>query len=75
DVYKTQITKYNLSCDQEKRIIQRSSDVMKELKCIDEKRLSAENGVLSPRGRETQSDVNASEPLFADYDCTAMSNT
>lgn len=48
---------------------------MKELKYIAENRLSAENGVLSPRGRETQTDVPAFEPLFADSDCSAMSNT
>ncbi|MFP1559264.1 hypothetical protein ACLB1T_33150 [Escherichia coli] len=49
--------------------------MMKELKYIAENRLSAENGVLSPRGRETQADVPAFEPLFADSDCSAMSNT
>ncbi len=43
---------FNLSSDQAQRFIQRTSDVMKELKYIAENRLSAENGVLSPRGRE-----------------------
>lgn len=66
---------FNLSSDQAQRFIQRTSDVMKELKYIAENRLSAENGVLSPRGRETQADVPAFEPLFADSDCSAMSNT
>ncbi|EOK1372413.1 TPA: two-component system sensor histidine kinase RcsC [Escherichia coli] len=66
---------FNLSSDQAQRFIQRTSDVMKELKYIAENRLSAENGVLSPRGRETQTDVSAFEPLFADSDCSAMSNT
>lgn len=66
---------FNLSSDQAQRFIQRTSDVMKELKYIAENRLSAENGVLSPRGRETQADVPAFEPLFADSDCPAMSNT
>ncbi|WP_193009919.1 two-component system sensor histidine kinase RcsC [Escherichia coli] len=66
---------FNLSSDQAQRFIQRTSDVMKELKYIAENRLSAENGVLSPRGRETQTDVPAFEPLFADSDCSAMSNT
>lgn len=47
---------------------------MKELKYIAENRLSAENGVLS-RVDETQADVPAFEPLFADSDCSAMSNT
>lgn len=37
----------NLSSDQAQRFIQRTSDVMKELKYIAENRLSAENGVLS----------------------------
>ena len=41
---------FNLSSDQAQRFIQRTSDVMKELKYIAENRLSAENGVLSPRG-------------------------
>ncbi len=50
---------FNLSSDQAQRFIQRTSDVMKELKYIAENRLSAENGVLSPRGRETQADVPA----------------
>ncbi|EJK7085931.1 two-component system sensor histidine kinase RcsC [Escherichia coli] len=66
---------FNLSSDQAQRFIQRTSDVMKELKYIAENRLSAENGVLSPRGRETQTDVPAFEPLFADSDCSAMSTT
>ncbi|EFE8249792.1 two-component system sensor histidine kinase RcsC [Escherichia coli] len=66
---------FNLSSDQAQRFIQRTSDVMKELKYIAENRLSAENGVLSPHGRETQADVPAFEPLFADSDCSAMSNT
>ena len=66
---------FNLSSDQAQRFIQRTSDVMKELKYIAENRLSAENGVLSPRGRETQTDVPEFEPLFADSDCSAMSNT
>ena len=66
---------FNLSSDQAQRFIQRTSDVMKELKYIAENRLSAENGVLSPRGRETQTDLPAFEPLFADSDCSAMSNT
>lgn len=66
---------FNLSSDQAQRFIQRTSDVMKELKYIAENRLSAENGVLSPRRRETQADVPVFEPLFADSDCSAMSNT
>ncbi|WP_105175348.1 two-component system sensor histidine kinase RcsC [Escherichia albertii] len=66
---------FNLSSDQAQRFIQRTSDVMKELKYIAENRLSVENGVLSPRGRETQVDVPVFEPLFADSDCSAMSNT
>lgn len=41
---------FNLSSDQAQRFIQRTSDVMKELKYIAENRLSAENGVLSRVG-------------------------
>ena len=41
------VREFNLSSDQAQRFIQRTSDVMKELKYIAENRLSAENGVLS----------------------------
>jgi two-component system capsular synthesis sensor histidine kinase RcsC len=40
---------FNLSSDQAQRYIQRTSDVMKELKYIAENRLTAENGILPPR--------------------------
>ena len=42
---------FNLSSDQAQRYIQRTSDVMKELKYIAENRLTAENGILALRGR------------------------
>ncbi len=57
---------FNLSSDQAQRFIQRTSDVMKELKYIAENRLSAENGCFPrPAYGETQADVPAFEPLFA----------
>lgn len=40
---------FNLSSDQAQRFIQRTSDVMKELKYIAENRLSAEKTVCFPR--------------------------
>ncbi|VDZ77865.1 sensor protein RcsC [Salmonella bongori] len=43
---------FNLSSDQAQRFIQRTSDVMKELKYIAENRLTAENGVMSSRARD-----------------------
>lgn len=43
---------FNLSSDQAQRYIQRTSDVMKELKYIAENRLTAENGILAIRGRD-----------------------
>jgi two-component system capsular synthesis sensor histidine kinase RcsC len=42
---------FNLSSDQAQRYIQRTSDVMKELKYIAENRLTAENGVLALRAQ------------------------
>lgn len=65
----------NLSSNQVQRFIQRTSDVMKELKYAVENRLSAENGVLSPRGREAQTDVPAFKPLFVGSNYSTMSNT
>ncbi|MGL4723121.1 MAG: two-component system sensor histidine kinase RcsC [Scandinavium sp.] len=66
---------FNLSYDQAQRYIQRTSDVMKELKYIAENRLSAENGVLSSRAATDSTEVPEFEPLFQDSDCGAMSNT
>ncbi|EBO4170943.1 two-component system sensor histidine kinase RcsC [Salmonella enterica] len=63
---------FNLSSDQAQRFIQRTSDVMKELKYIAENRLTAENGVMSSRTRDDKMVVPDFEPLFADSDCAAM---
>ena len=63
---------FNLSSDQAQRYIQRTSDVMKELKYIAENRLTAENGILTTRGRNDKADIPNFEPLFPDSDCTAM---
>jgi two-component system capsular synthesis sensor histidine kinase RcsC len=41
---------FNSSSDQAQRYIQRTSDVMKELKYIAENRLTAENGILAIAG-------------------------
>ena len=65
---------FNLSSDQAQRYIQRTSDVMKELKYIAENRLTAENGVLSSRSRDDKTEVPTFQPLFADSDCAAMGN-
>lgn len=63
---------FNLSSDQAQRYIQRTSDVMKELKYIAENRLTAENGILAIRGRDEKTEVPDFEPLFPDSDCSAM---
>ncbi|EED8383093.1 two-component system sensor histidine kinase/response regulator, partial [Salmonella enterica subsp. enterica serovar Anatum] len=63
---------FNLSSYQAQRFIQRTSDVMKELKYIAENRLTAENGVMSSRARDDKMVVPDFEPLFADSDCAAM---
>lgn len=64
---------FNLSSDQAQRYIQRTSDVMKELKYIAENRLTAENGIMASRVQNTQNDVPDFQPLFPDSDCAAMS--
>lgn len=66
---------FNLSSDQAQRYIQRTSDVMKELKYIAENRLTAENGILTSRSRDDKTDVPAFLPLFPDSDCSAMSSS
>ena len=63
---------FNLSSDQAQRYIQRTSDVMKELKYIAENRLTAENGILASRGRDSKAEVPNFEPIFPDSDCSAM---
>lgn len=54
---------FNLSSDQAQRYIQRTSDVMKELKYIAENRLTAENGILALRGRNDKTEVPDFQPL------------
>ncbi|MGG7444817.1 two-component system sensor histidine kinase RcsC [Kosakonia oryzendophytica] len=66
---------FNLSSDQAQRYIQRTSDVMKELKYIAENRLTAENGILTSRNRDDKTDVPTFSPLFPDSDCSAMGNS
>ncbi|WP_342324342.1 two-component system sensor histidine kinase RcsC [Kosakonia sp. BYX6] len=66
---------FNLSSDQAQRYIQRTSDVMKELKYIAENRLTAENGILTSRTRGDKTEVPAFLPLFPDSDCSAMGNS
>ncbi len=63
---------FNLSYEQSQRYIQRTADVMKELKYIAENRLTAENGVLATRGRDSKTEVPNFEPLFPDSDCSVM---
>jgi len=63
---------FNLSSDQAQRYIQRTSDVMKELKYIAENRLTAENGILTSRNRDDKTAVPTFSPLFPDSDCSAM---
>jgi len=63
---------FNLSSDQAQRYIQRTSDVMKELKYIAENRLTAENGIMASRTQSAQRDVPDFQPLFPDSDCSAM---
>ncbi|XTZ39677.1 two-component system sensor histidine kinase RcsC [Salmonella enterica] len=66
---------FNLSSDQAQRYIQRTSDVMKELKYIAENRLTAENGILTSRTRDDKTDIPTFMPLFPDSDCAAMGNS
>jgi two-component system capsular synthesis sensor histidine kinase RcsC len=65
---------FNISFDQAQRYIQRTSDVVKELKYIAENRLSATNGVL-PAIERDDSKVETPNfmPLFPDSDCSAVS--
>lgn len=63
---------FNLSSDQAQRYIQRTSDVIKELKYIAENRLTATNGVLPPASIKDNTEVPDFEPLFADSDCSAL---
>lgn len=66
---------FNLSYDQAQRYIQRTSDVMKELKYIAENRLSEDNGVLSSRTAKDSAEAPDFEPLFPDSDCGTLSAT
>lgn len=58
----------NLSYDQSQRYIQRTADVLKELKYIAENRLSAESGIHQSEGVAAP----GFEPLFPDADCAAQ---
>ncbi|MEL4014988.1 two-component system sensor histidine kinase RcsC [Dryocola clanedunensis] len=66
----------NTSFDQAQRYIQRTSDVMKELKYIAENRLTATNGVL-PTIERDEGKIEAPDfmPLFPDSDCSAVSTS
>jgi len=61
----------NLSYDQAQRYIQRTADVLKELKYIAENRLSVESGV----GQGEGATAPGFEPLFPDADCSAQEGT
>ncbi|NBC99851.1 two-component system sensor histidine kinase RcsC [Atlantibacter hermannii] len=66
---------FNLSFDQAQRYIQRTSDVMKELKYIAENRLNTPDGALLSAGkRDASVEIPAFMPLWSDSDCNAMSN-
>lgn len=66
---------FNLSFDQAQRYIQRTSDVMKELKYIAENRLNTPDGALLSAGkRDASAEIPAFMPLWSDSDCNAMSN-
>ena len=66
---------FNLSFDQAQRYIQRTSDVMKELKYIAENRLNTPDGALLSAGkRDVSVEIPAFMPLWSDSDCNAMSN-
>lgn len=66
---------FNLSYDQAQRYIQRTSDVMKELKYIAENRLNAENGVIVSRSPKESIDIPEFVPLFPDSECDVMGKT
>ena len=63
----------NLSSDQAQRYIQRTADVMKELKYVAGNRLSAGDAVA--QGQNGDMAVPNFEPLYPDSDCSAMSAT
>ncbi len=66
---------FNLSFDQAQRYIQRTSDVMKELKFIAENRLNTPDGALLSAGkRDIGTEIPAFTPLWSDSDCSAMGN-
>ena len=67
---------FNLSYEQAQRYIQRTSDVMKELKYIAENRLTVENGVLPGAARNNDRvGIPEFQPLFPDSDCAMLGNT
>jgi len=66
---------FNLNSDQAQRYIQRTADVMNELKYIAENRLTTDNGVPGARVRKDIPEAPAFEPLFQDSDCHAVSSS
>ncbi len=67
---------FTLSYDQAQRYIQRTSDVMKELKYIAENRLGDDSGLL--RGAPVDDDrieTPTFVPLFPDSDCSALGSS
>ncbi|MCS6057251.1 hypothetical protein LNO36_20670 [Klebsiella variicola subsp. variicola] len=63
----------NLNADQAQRYIQRTADVIKELKYVAGNRLSAGDAVA--QGQNGDIAVPNFEPLYPDSDCSAMSST
>lgn len=66
---------FNLNYEQAQRYIQRTSDIMKELKYIAENRLAAENGVLPGIPRNSNVRIPDFQPIFPDSDCSTLGNT
>ncbi|WP_058912815.1 two-component system sensor histidine kinase RcsC [Entomohabitans teleogrylli] len=66
---------FNLSFDQAQRYIQRTSDVMRELKFIAENRITADSAPFPTGNGETERpEPPQFMPLFEDSDCSAVSN-
>lgn len=66
---------FNLSFDQAQRYIQRTSDVMKELKYITENRLDGTRQLPPLDGGDASVQTPNFVPLFPDSDCSALGNT
>lgn len=64
---------FNLSYDQAQRYIQRTSDVMKELKYVAENRLENIDALMkSGRGQNDALNAPSFVPLFSDSDCNSL---